>query len=83
MFSNPVHPRSDLGRELLQVQPYRPRVSRMLFLDVGLMHASLNIEKEKEQRPELLGVHRGAVAEQFVGREFLACTPPNREPDAA
>jgi predicted AAA+ superfamily ATPase len=57
-----------------------PRISKLLFLDVGLMHASLNIEKELVQKPELLGVHRGAVAEQFVGQELLACTPPNREP---
>ena len=34
----------------------------------------------KVQKPDLLGVHRGAVAEQFAGQELMACTPPNREP---
>ena len=46
------------------------------------MHASLSIDRELVQSPELLGIHRCAVAEQFVGQELLAVTPPNREPGA-
>ena len=58
-----------------------PRISNLFFLDVGLMHASLNIDAEFVQEPDLLSIHRGAVAEQFVAQELLACAPPDREPE--
>ena len=57
-----------------------PRIAKLLFLDVGLMHAGLRIDREIVQSPELLGIHRGAVAEQFVGQELLATTTPYNEP---
>ncbi|HKP97115.1 MAG TPA: AAA family ATPase [Fibrobacteria bacterium] len=58
-----------------------PRLAKLIFLDVGLMHASLQIDAQLVQAPDLLGVHRGAVAEQFTGQELLACAPPDREPE--
>lgn len=57
-----------------------PRISKLVFLDVGLMHAALQIDAQLVQEPDLLAVHRGAVAEQFVAQELLACAPPDREP---
>jgi predicted AAA+ superfamily ATPase len=56
-----------------------PRTFKLAFLDVGLMHASLQIDAELVQAPDLLAIHRGAVAEQFVAQELLACAPPDRE----
>lgn len=58
-----------------------PRICKLFFLDVGLMHASLNIDADFVQAPDLLSIHRGAVAEQFVTQELLAGAPPDREPE--
>jgi predicted AAA+ superfamily ATPase len=57
-----------------------PRILKLVFLDVGLMHAALRIDAQLVQEPDLLAVHRGAVAEQFVAQELLACAPPDQEP---
>lgn len=56
-----------------------PRIAKLMMLDVGLMHASLQIDAQLVQEPDLLAVHRGAVAEQFVAQELLACAPPDQE----
>lgn len=58
-----------------------PRIAKLVMLDVGLMHASLQIDSQLVQEPDLLAVHRGAVAEQFVAQELLACSPPDQEPE--
>jgi predicted AAA+ superfamily ATPase len=50
------------------------RIAKLFFLDVGLMHASLQIEPELVKEKDLLAIHRGAVAEQFVAQELLATT---------
>ena len=57
------------------------RIAKLLFLDIGLMHASLRIDAQFIQEPSLLSIHRGAVAEQFVGQELLATAPPYLEPE--
>ena len=57
-----------------------PRIFKLVLLDVGLMHTSLQIEAQLVQEPDLLAVHRGAVAEQFVAQELLACAPPDQDP---
>jgi predicted AAA+ superfamily ATPase len=51
------------------------------MLDIGLMHAALRIDAELIQQPDLLAIHRGAVAEQFAAQELLAGGPPDREPE--
>lgn len=58
-----------------------PRLMKLVLLDVGLMHAALRIESSLVQEPDLLAVHRGAVAEQFVAQELISTGPPNREPE--
>jgi len=68
------------GQGLPLATDANPRIAKLIFLDVGLMHASLQIDAELVQEPDLLAVHRGAVAEQFVAQELLACAPPDREP---
>jgi hypothetical protein len=57
------------------------RISKLVFLDVGLAHASLGIDAELVQNPDLLAIHRGAVAEQFVAQELLATAPPDHPSD--
>ncbi len=57
-----------------------PRICKLIMLDVGLMHASLQIEAQLVQEPDLLAIQRGAVAEQFVAQELLACAPPDEDP---
>jgi hypothetical protein len=42
------------GQGLPLAADANPRISKLLFLDVGLMHASLNIDAEFVQEPELL-----------------------------
>lgn len=55
------------------------RIAKLFMLDVGLMHAALRIDAQLVQEPDLLAIHRGAVAEQFVAQELLASAPPDRE----
>lgn len=55
------------------------RIAKLVMLDVGLMHAALQIDAQLVQEPDLLAIHRGAVAEQFVAQELLAAAPPDRE----
>ncbi len=57
------------------------RISKLVFLDVGLAHASLGIDAELVQNPDLLAIHRGAVAEQFVAQELLATAAPDHPSD--
>lgn len=45
---------------------------KLLFLDVGLMMRSSQLETELLFKEDLLLVHRGKLAEQFVGQELLA-----------
>jgi predicted AAA+ superfamily ATPase len=55
------------------------RISKLFMVDVGLMHAALQIDAQLVQEPDLLAIHRGAVAEQFVAQELLSSTPQERE----
>jgi hypothetical protein len=58
-----------------------PRLVKLAFLDIGLLHAALRIDSELVAQPDLLAVHRGAAAEQFVAQELLAAAPPDQEPE--
>lgn len=52
------------------------RFFKAIFLDVGLMHAMLNIYPETVSAGDLSSVFRGAVAEQFTGQELVADSNP-------
>jgi uncharacterized protein len=67
------------GQGLPLATDSNPRLAKLVMLDVGLMHAALRINAEFIQEPDLLAIHRGAVAEQFVAQELLACGPADRE----
>lgn len=69
------------GQALPLATDSNPRISKLMMLDVGLMHAALRIDAELIQEPDLLAIHRGAVAEQFAAQELLACGSPDREPE--
>jgi len=45
---------------------------KTLFLDIGLVERALQVDPELIMSNDLIQIHRGALAEQFVGQEFLA-----------
>jgi len=45
---------------------------KTLFLDVGLLERALQVDPNLIMNNELIHIHRGALAEQFVGQELLA-----------
>jgi predicted AAA+ superfamily ATPase len=49
---------------------------KVLFLDVGLMQHLCGLSGELLAASDILAVHAGAVAEQFVGQELLAHADP-------
>ncbi len=46
---------------------------KFLFLDVGLVQRACNLGLELLFNEDLMLINRGALAEQFVGQELLAC----------
>lgn len=52
---------------------------KLLFLDVGLVSKTSQLEAEVMLHEDIFLVNRGALAEQFVGQELLAYTPFNEE----
>ncbi len=49
---------------------------KLLFLDIGLVKASSNLDIELMLNKDLMLVNKGNLAEQFVGQELLALTRP-------
>jgi Predicted ATPase (AAA+ superfamily) len=49
---------------------------KLLFLDLGLVKASSNLDIELMLNKDLMLVNKGNLAEQFVGQELLAQAPP-------
>ncbi len=43
-----------------------------IFLDIGLAQRALRVDSEKIFHSDLIQINAGALAEQFVGQEFLA-----------
>lgn len=52
---------------------------KTLFLDIGLLQRALQVDPEVALKSNLIQIHRGALAEQFVGQEFLAYSDYYRE----
>jgi len=44
---------------------------KLIFLDVGLMHAINGIYSETIRKEDLNAIYKGSVAEQFVGQELI------------
>lgn len=53
---------------------------KVVFLDVGLMQNLCGLSGELFAATDILAVHAGAVAEQFVGQELLAHADPFTRP---
>lgn len=49
---------------------------KLLFLDVGLQNSRLNVPLDFLSQEDLVIVHAGALAEQFVGQELIAYANP-------
>lgn len=49
---------------------------KLLFLDIGLVKASSNIDTELMLNKDIMLVNKGELAEQFVGQELLALAQP-------
>lgn len=58
----------------------KERHFKSIFLDIGLMQNLCGYSGEIIQAEDILSVHRGAVAEQFVGQELLANMDPYQRP---
>jgi hypothetical protein len=53
---------------------------KVVFLDVGLMQHLCGLNGEALMAEDLLSIHAGAVAEQFVGQELVAGAEPFDRP---
>jgi predicted AAA+ superfamily ATPase len=52
---------------------------KVLFIDVGLVNSVTRLSAEILMNTNILLVHQGALAEQFVGQELLAYAPCHHE----
>ncbi len=52
------------------------RYFKVIFLDIGLMHAINGLGNEIVLGENLTDIYKGALAEQFVGQELLAYSSP-------
>ena len=51
-------------------------IFKVLFTDVGLFHAISGVYSETAKETDFNAIFKGAVAEQFVGQELIACQSP-------
>jgi predicted AAA+ superfamily ATPase len=52
---------------------------KSLFIDIGLVERALQVDPETILSQDLIEIHSGALAEQFVGQEFIAYADFYRE----
>ncbi len=55
------------------------RKFKVLLLDVGLLQATLGNLRSEFHNPDMVEIHKGALAEQFVGQELIAYCDPYLE----
>lgn len=59
-----------------------PKVFKPLFLDVGLMGALLGVQLSSlKKESEMMFVHEGSLAEQWIGQQLLAFQPSYQRPE--
>lgn len=78
LFYRVLHSHADavpLGAET------RIRISKFLFLDIGLLLAAQNIPAQSMMHAPLELANRGLLAEQFVGQQLLYAKPPYVNPE--
>ena len=54
---------------------------KLLFLDIGLLNSKMNVPIDLLSQEDLVMMHDGALAEQFVGQELIANANPYYAPD--
>lgn len=54
---------------------------KLLYLDIGLLMRSLGLNLLDLKDEQMLLSNRGALAEQFIGQQFLNCFPEYEEPE--
>lgn len=61
--------------------PFLPNENKfkILFLDTGLMQRGCKLDAQIAQADDFLAINSGALAEQFVGQEFLADMDPHED----
>ncbi len=52
---------------------------KLLFMDLGLMQRSLGIDSQVMFDKDILSIHRGSMAEQYIGQQLIAGTKPYEE----
>ncbi|MDX8430881.1 MAG: ATP-binding protein [Candidatus Algichlamydia australiensis] len=55
----------------------KSKVQKLLYLDIGMLQTALKVDPILFFREDLIMIHSGALAEQFVGQEFLAYANPH------
>ena len=70
---NRIHPIAADGLPLAAHIYDRP--GKLLLHDIGIMQAGLGGSIKPARREDLTDIHRGALAEQFVGQELIALSP--------
>ncbi len=50
------------------------RKFKLLFMDLGLMQQALGLDSQLMFEKDILSIHRGAVAEQYIGQQLIAST---------
>jgi len=68
------------GAELPLEAGVKEQHFKVLFMDVGLLHAANEIYSDTAQAKDFTTLFHGAVAEQFVGQELLAYQNPYSKP---
>ena len=57
------------------------RFFKVIFLDIGLMHAINGIYSDTIKDKDLNAIYKGSVAEQFTGQELIALSNQFRKPE--
>jgi predicted AAA+ superfamily ATPase len=70
---------ASLATQLPLISTIQEKKFKLLFLDIGLVNSVTQLSAEILMQRDLLLVHQGALAEQFVGQELLAYAPPYQE----
>jgi predicted AAA+ superfamily ATPase len=55
----------------------KSKVQKLLYLDIGMLQTALKTDPLLFFREDLTLIHSGALAEQFVGQEFIAYANPH------
>jgi len=70
---------ASLAQRLPLLSTIQEKKFKLLFVDLGLVNCTTQLSAEILMQKDILLVHQGALAEQFVGQELLAYAPPYQD----